>query len=66
MNGITFWHLLHTARRLKQQGWTFPMRLAYLAGMLRANYEIFKVNSVGALEFRLLKREVRSEIQKML
>jgi len=41
MKEITFWHLLHTARRLGQRGWPLPMRLAFLSGMLSGNNEAF-------------------------
>ena len=56
MNGITFWYLLHTARRLKQRGWPLHMRLAYLTGVLSVKHETFLDNNHWSPEFRLSKK----------
>ena len=56
MNGISFWYLLHTARRLKRRGWPLYMRLAYLTGMLSVKYETFPGNNHWNPEFRLSKK----------
>jgi len=56
MNGITFWHLLHTARKLKQRGWPLHMRLAYLTGVLSVKYEAFLDNNHWSPKFRLSKK----------
>jgi hypothetical protein len=55
MNGITFWYLLHTARKLKQRDWPLYVRLAYLTGMLSVNYETFVDNNHRSPKFRLSK-----------
>ena len=56
MNGITFWHLLHTARKLKQWGWPLHMRLAYLTGVLSVKYETVMDNNHQSPKFRLSKK----------
>lgn len=63
MDELTFWHLLHAARQLKEQGWAPPIRSAYLTGMRDATC---KVSAIDTPTIRLrMEKRTQSESKKI-